>query len=104
MRERYGEQAGQQIPDQMWIEEATRDGFILLHKDKRIRRMPLERRALILANARSFALSNGNLSGADASARLLRNWPNILRAIRRRPAPFFYVVLEDRIEIRRLDP
>jgi hypothetical protein len=104
LRERYGEVEGQKIKDEKWIREATLDGYILLHKDKRVRRRPNEKRALIESESRSFALSSGNLSGAEATARYLRNWPRILRAIRRRPAPFFYVVLEHGIELRRLDP
>jgi PIN like domain len=104
LRDRYGEEEGQKTNDEKWIEEAAHDGYVLLHKDKRIRYRTIERRALISAQARSFALSSGNLSGADASARLLRNWPKIIRAIRQRPAPFFYVVFDDRIEPRRLDP
>ncbi len=104
LRDRYGEKPGQAIRDVQWIEDATRDGYVLLHKDKRIRYNAVERRALIEFSARSFALSSGNLSGAEASARLLRLWPNILRAVRRQPPPFFYVVLDDRIDLRRLDP
>jgi hypothetical protein len=104
LRDRYGEKPGQAIRDEQWIEDATRDGYVLLHKDKRIRHRTVERRALIRASARSFALSSGNLSGADASVRLLRLWPKILRAVHRQPPPFFYVVLDDRIELRHLDP
>ena len=104
LRDRYGEAKGQQIQDETWIKEATLDGYVLLHKDKRVRYRPNERRALIESEARSFALSNGNISGADASARYLRHWTKILGAIRRRPAPFFYVVLDHGIESRRLDP
>jgi hypothetical protein len=104
LRERYGEAEGQKVADEKWITEATLDGYILLHKDKRVRRRANERQALIESEARSFALSNGNLKGADAADRYLRHWTKILRAVRRHPAPFFYVVLEQGIELRRLDP
>lgn len=103
LRERYGEQAGQLVADATWIEEATRDGYVLLHKDKRIRRQKIECRTLVDVEARSFALSTGSLSGAAASDRVIRNWPKIARAIARRPGPFFYVILENDIELRRLD-
>jgi hypothetical protein len=76
---------------------------VLLHKDKRIRRQKIECRKLVEVEARSFALSSGNLSGVAASDRVIRNWPKIEQAIERRSAPFFYVVLEDHIEPRRLD-
>lgn len=103
MRKRYGEQVGQRTRDEKWIEEATKDGYILLHKDKRIRFRDIERQAMVRSHARSFALSNGNLSGADACACILRNREKILRAVRLRRASYFYVILENKVEPRRLD-
>ena len=42
MDERYGVQHSQHISDTQWIEEATSNGDVLLSKDLRIARNPLE--------------------------------------------------------------
>ena len=90
------------VADKDWIVEATAHGLILLHKDKRIRYNPIEKAALIESRARSFALGNGNLTGADSASRLLEHWTEIEKAARR-DGPYFYHVLEGGIESRKLD-
>jgi hypothetical protein len=60
---------------------------VVLTKDTRIRRRELERRALHAAGLRVFALSAGNLSGADQAAAFVRALPR-MRRLARRPGPF----------------
>ncbi len=79
------------------------DGLVLLHKDKEIRLKPLERVAFIDCKARSFALSNGQLTGAEGSRRILAQMSKILRVLRKQPGPFFYLIFEDHLEPRPLD-
>lgn len=92
MDDRYGQEAGKHIEDPQWITEATEDGLILLHKDKKIRRRPIEKAALIESEARSFAMANGNITGAEIVARFINNLPRMLNVIERRGGPYFYHV------------
>ena len=66
--------------DETWLSElAKRPKLVVLTKDTRIRKRPLERLALENAQLRVFALSAGNLSGADQAAAFVRALPRIRR-------------------------
>ena len=58
------------IEDQIWIPEVTARGWVILTKDKNIRRAPVEIEALRNANARYVCLTAGNMRG-DAGRRWL---------------------------------
>jgi hypothetical protein len=74
--------------DAAWLSAlASRPDLVVLTKDTRIRRRTLERDALIAAKLRVFALSSGNLSGADQAAALVRALGRI-RRLARQPGPF----------------
>jgi hypothetical protein len=79
MRERYGELTGQRTEDPDWIRDATRDGHVLLCKDKRIAKRPVEARAIVTAGAKAFALGNGELTGPAMAERFLRHQDSIFR-------------------------
>ncbi|HEY2323667.1 MAG TPA: hypothetical protein VGJ82_12475, partial [Thermoanaerobaculia bacterium] len=53
----------QDTPDDVWLARAGSEGWIVLTKDKLIRRRPLERQALIASGVRAFVFTGGNLSG-----------------------------------------
>ena len=74
--------------DESWLRAlAHRSDVIVLTKDSRIRRRLLERQALEKAKLRVFALSAGNLSGADQAAAFVRALPRI-RRLSKQPGPF----------------
>jgi hypothetical protein len=74
--------------DAAWLKAlAGRPELIVLTKDTRIRRRTNERDALRAARLRVFALSSGNLPGADQAAAFVRALPRI-RRFARRPGPF----------------
>src|SRR5438094_509593 len=50
-------------PDVQWLEVVGARGWIVLTKDKAIRRDPLERRAVEAAKLRFFTLTSGNMTG-----------------------------------------
>jgi hypothetical protein len=62
--------------DSDWLPEVGRRGWVVLMKDKRIRRNQLERDALLAAGVRAFVLTSGNLTGP----RWPRSWPGTSRA------------------------
>lgn len=55
-------------PDEQWIRAVGKWGWIILTKDKRVRRNSTERRALADAQAVVFMLSSGNSTGAENAA------------------------------------
>ena len=74
--------------DEAWLLAlAQRPELVVLTKDTRIRKRELERRALEAAGLRVFALSAGNLSGADQAAAFVRALPRI-RRLAQRSGPF----------------
>jgi hypothetical protein len=79
--------------DADWLRVVGERGWVVLTKDERIRRRPLERDALLAAGVRAFVLTARRMSGADmgqAFARARRPMENLLR--RRRQYPFIATV------------
>jgi hypothetical protein len=54
----------QNTPDEIWLTEIGKRGWVLLTKDPRIRTNELERRALLDNNVAAFMLGRGEVSGA----------------------------------------
>jgi hypothetical protein len=83
-------------PDRVWLPEVTARGWVILMKDDRIRMRPLEREALIRAEAKAFCITNAQITGDEMGRRFVTNLPRILRACRK-PGPFVYGVYQDRL-------
>jgi PIN like domain len=93
MADVYGEKQAQRLPDETWLRDAGKNGWIVLTKDDAIRRRPAERDALTDAAARVFCLTNRNLRGAEQSQRFVLNRHRILRRARK-SGPYIYGVYE----------
>jgi hypothetical protein len=90
--ERYPQRPGQPpVADEIWIEEASRLGEVIVYKDKRIRYRPEERAAFVRAGARMFLLG-GNLSRFEMLRILMIAWPEMERLASTSPPPFIYRV------------
>jgi hypothetical protein len=50
-------------PDTVWLAEVTRRGWVVLTKDKNIRRNEIERTVIVDAGAACFMLGRGDVSG-----------------------------------------
>ena len=61
----HDELFAEDTPDEEWLTRAGREGWIVLTKDKLIRKRRLERDALIAANVRAFVFTGGNMSGVE---------------------------------------
>lgn len=74
--------------DAAWLSAlAGHTALIVFTKDTRIRRRTIERQAMEAAGLKVFALSSGNLPGADQAAAFVRALPRI-RRLARTPGPF----------------
>lgn len=70
-------------PDEEWLPVVGRKGWVLVTKDKRIRRRAGELRAFVNARVVAFAITAGGLSGASQAELFRKALPKILRQIRR---------------------
>jgi hypothetical protein len=86
------EKFGQGTPDEQWLEEAGVQGWVVLTRDRMIRRRPNELGALSRAGVRAFALTAGAQTG-QAAAELLRLRAKKIRNYCRSESPPFLVTL-----------
>lgn len=86
--------------DVEWLRVVGERGWIVLTKDDRIRRHPLERRALIEAGLRVFVVKAKAAAGEEIAAMLAEQAGALVGFARAQPAPF--VAQVSRKGIRRL--
>lgn len=77
----------QNTPDADWLVEVARRGWVILTKDKDIRRNELERRAIANAKAACFMLGRGDVSAATMGRTFVAALPRIRRVLRRFDVP-----------------
>ena len=75
-------------PDEEWLTRAGREGWIVLTKDKWIRKRPIERQALVAAGVRAFVFTGGNMSGVEMAESIVAALPRMLQVMTTTPAPF----------------
>jgi len=102
MDERYGVVESQSVPDTQWIEEAARNGDLLLCKDRRITTRPLEVEAIVRASAQVLVMASGSATAADMIDDLLSSESRIDALASRREGPWVYAVRRDGIRPMRL--
>jgi hypothetical protein len=77
-------------PDEVWLAEAGRNGWVVLTRDKRIRYRQLERLALQAAKVRAFVFTGGNVTGEETGAILAGSLDRVSKIARADPGPFIY--------------
>lgn len=97
--EHHDDHFAENTPDVDWIAEVGRRRWVVLTKDKRIRRNPLERRAVAAAELRLFSLSGGNMTGAQMAEVFEANLARIEQFTRRTPPPFAALVSASGVRI-----
>jgi hypothetical protein len=85
------------VPDQVWIPEVAARGWVILTKDKNIRRAPIEIQALRLPNARYVCLSATNMRGEEQAACLLHHWKTIDSVVANKPVPLIVTVSREKV-------
>jgi predicted nuclease of predicted toxin-antitoxin system len=71
-----------------WLPEVGAKGWVLITKDKNIRKRRIELQALRQAGVRTFVLTASNLSGEEQARVLKEALPAMLRMLRRRSFHF----------------
>lgn len=77
-------------PDTEWLEYIGQGGFFLITRDDRIRRNPLEIRALRDYGVGAFFLGGKNQARWDLVQQLVRNWTQIKEVASRTRPPFAF--------------
>jgi hypothetical protein len=75
-------------PDTVWLPEVAARGWIILSRDRNIRRNPLERDAVMESSAAFFALSGGHAPTAQLARNFVNTLARVESFIRRHPRPF----------------
>jgi predicted nuclease of predicted toxin-antitoxin system len=83
------------VSDPEWLPEAGRNGWIVLTKDKAIRRRPNEMMALMNSGVRAFVLAAGEITGADQAALFVRVLPKMIELVNQLAPPFVVRVSKD---------
>lgn len=90
-------------PDEEWLEVAGNAGWIVLTRDKAIRRKANELRAFCEHKVIAFALASGNASAEDTAQLVVALYPRFLRKVQcAKPPAMFSVTLVGTISPVRL--
>lgn len=79
-------------PDVEWLKAVGYKGWIVLTKDKRIRRDSVERAALKLAGVRAFFLTQQALTGGEMADIFASALQGMVNRAHSQPAPFIYTL------------
>lgn len=82
----------QAAPDVEWIPEVGRRGWVLITKDKNIRRNPLERAAYENARLRGFVLTGTDMGGKEVADLLVVCLPGMVRRAAGRQGPLLFAI------------
>jgi predicted nuclease of predicted toxin-antitoxin system len=91
------------VEDVEWIHYADDHNMVVACKDDRIRRRPLEKRALFYSSLRVLCLTNGHLRREQQAACFRHNIDGIVRQLRH-PGPWVLGVQESRVQVLRIYP
>ena len=84
----------QNTPDTEWLKEAGKQGWIVLTRDKHIRRRPNELQAFRDSGVIVFVLTAGDASAADTAELVSRLYPKLIRkAQATKPPAMFSITL-----------
>lgn len=78
--------------DEVWLAEVGVRCWVVLTKDKAIRRKPWERQVVMEAKVRLFTLPSGNMTGQEMAETFLENRLRMARFLKQQDAPFVAVV------------
>src|SRR5437867_10496404 len=79
----------QNAPDEDWISEVGRQGWVVLTKDDRIRYRPAALDAYRRHKVRVFIFGSGEMKAQEMAEAFVRALPKISRFALKKPAPFF---------------
>jgi hypothetical protein len=88
--------------DEIWLEEIGKKGWILITKDRRIRRRPLEIEALKTNNVGAFFLSGKSMGKWESIKQLVQSWEKIQEIAKNNPRPFAFQINRSGTKVEKL--
>lgn len=83
---------GQDTEDAEWLGDVGARGWIVLTKDARIQRHPLEMKALMAAGVGAYILTTVGVTGTEMAEILVKALPKMIRQVETRQRPFVATV------------
>lgn len=74
--------------DEEWLEQVGKNGWIVLTKDKRIKKRSHEYQILYAFHVAAFIFSSGNATGSQVAQAFKKALPAIKRTLKKHPKPF----------------
>ncbi|MFZ0747956.1 MAG: hypothetical protein WAM70_01255, partial [Pyrinomonadaceae bacterium] len=81
--------------DEVWLPKVGRRRWIVLMRDQKIGKRPLELDALLYGGVQAFALISGQLRDSESAKIIIKALPNILEKIEQHPHPFIAKILRN---------
>ncbi len=79
-------------PDEDWLPVVGKSGWVVLTRDKNIRRKPNELRAFKENRVLAIVLSSGQASAADTADLVIRLYPKLMRKVQNAKPPAMFTV------------
>jgi hypothetical protein len=80
-------------PDEDWLEVAGKKGWIVLTRDKNIRRKPNELRAFREHGVIAFVLTGGDATAADIAVLVSALYPKMMRKVKGAKPPSMFTLI-----------
>jgi hypothetical protein len=88
--------------DEIWLQDIGERGWFLITVDKRIRRRPIEKEALLKYKVGAFFLGGKTMSRWDRIRQVVRIWHRIKEIAEKENPPFSYQINNHGTEIVKL--
>lgn len=85
----------QKTPDEVWLREVTRRGWVVLTHDKKMRYTSRIRDEILGSGARVFIIRSARLTASQLAQVVVNSRTRVTRFLARHPAPFIAKVLRD---------
>lgn len=85
----------QDVEDEEWLLEVGRKGWIVLTKDKMIRKRTIEREALLNAKVKAFFFMSGSIPFAEIAQIFVKALPSIKKFVTENEPPFIAGIYKD---------
>lgn len=82
-------------PDALWLIECGKRDWVVLAKDKNIKRNPLERQALFQAGVAAFFLTSANMTGEEMAQAIIKGLTRIANLLHGEKRPFIARISPD---------